>query len=62
MKTLKRTLEDALKLTEAELHVVSDVYDENFDNKIFDRLCKIHRYLEKAIKIAEGKKKKNAKN
>lgn len=61
MKNLKRALEDALSLTEVELHLVCDNYEENFDEKTFDRLRKIHRYLEKSIKLAEGKKK-NVKN
>lgn len=61
MKNLKRALEDALFSTEVELHLVCDNYEENFDEKTFDRLRKIHRYLEKSIKLAEGKKK-NVKN
>ena len=44
-------------------HIVCDCeyHDAEFDEKTFDRLRKIHRYLEKSIKIAEGKKK-NVKN
>lgn len=59
----QRALEDALKVVESELHIVCDCeyYDAEFDEKTFDRLRKIHRYLEKSIKIAEGKKK-NVKN
>lgn len=59
----QRILEDALKVVESELHIVCDCeyYDAEFDEKTFDRLRKIHRYLEKSIKLAEGKKK-NVKN
>ena len=59
----QRALEDALKVIESELHIVCDCeyYDAEFDEKTFDRLRKIHRYLEKSIKIAEGKKR-NVKN
>lgn len=59
----QRALEDALKVVESELHIVCDCeyYDAEFDEKTYDRLRKIHRYLEKSIKIAEGKKK-NVKN
>lgn len=59
----KRALEDALKVVESELHNVCDCEysDVEFDEKTFDRLRKIHRHLEKSIKIAEGKKK-NVKN
>ncbi len=55
----QQALEDALRAVESELHIVCDkAYgDDNFDEKSFDRLRKIHRYLEKSIKIAEGKKK-----
>lgn len=61
--TVHVTLEDAMKVVESELHIVCDCeyYDAEFDEKTFDRLRKIHRYLEKSIKIAEGKKK-NVKN
>ena len=59
----QKILEDAMEVVELELHVVCDCeyYDAEFDEKTFDRLRKIHRYLEKSIKIAEGKKK-NVKN
>lgn len=59
----QRALEDALKVVESELHNVCDCEysDAEFDEKTFDRLRKIHRYLEKSIKIAEGKKR-NVKN
>lgn len=61
--TVRKALEDALKVVESELHIVCDCeyYDAEFDEKTFDRLRKIHRYLEKSIKIAEGKKR-NVKN
>lgn len=60
---LQRALEDALEVVESELRVVCDCEysDAEFDEKTFDRLRKIHRYLEKSIKFAEGKKK-NVKN
>ena len=59
----QRVLEDALKVVESELHIVCDCEysDAEFDEKTYNRLRKIHRYLEKSIKIAEGKKK-NVKN
>lgn len=59
----QKILEDAMEVVESELHIVCDCeyYDAEFDEKTFDRLRKIHRYLEKSIKIAEGKKK-NVKN
>lgn len=59
----QRALEDALKVVESELHIVCDCEysDAEFDEKTFDRLRKIHRYLEKSIKLAEGKKR-NVKN
>ena len=59
----QRALEDALKVVESELHIVCDCEysDAEFDEKTFDRLRKIHRYLEKSIKLAEGKRK-NVKN
>lgn len=59
----QRALEDALKVVELELHNVCDCEysDAKFDEKTFDRLRKIHRYLEKSIKIAKGKKR-NVKN
>ena len=59
----QRALEDALKVVESELHIVCncEYYDEEVDEKTFDRLRKIHRHLEKSIKSAEGKKK-NVKN
>ena len=52
-----------MEIVESELHIVCDCeyYDAEFDEKTFDRLRKIHQYLEKSIKIAEGKKK-NVKN
>ena len=61
--TTQKILEDAMEVVESELHIVCDCeyYDAEFDEKTFDRLRKIHRYLEKSIKIAEGKKK-NVKN
>lgn len=58
---IEKALKEVLSLTETELHMVCNVYDEDFDEKTFDRLRKIHRYLEKSIKIAEGKKR-NVKN
>lgn len=60
---MQKILEDAMEIVESELHIVCDCeyYDAEFDEKTFDRLHKIHRYLEKSIKIAEGKKK-NVKN
>lgn len=60
---LQRALEDALEAVESELRVVCDCEysDAEFDEKTFDRLRKIHRYLEKSIKLAEGKKR-NVKN
>ena len=60
---VQRALEDALKVVESELRIVCDCEysDAEFDEKTFDRLRKIHRYLEKSIKIAEGKKR-NVKN
>ena len=60
---MQKILEDAMNVVESELHIVCDCeyYDAEFDEKTFDRLRKIHRYLEKSIKIAEGKKK-NVKN
>lgn len=59
----QRILEDALKVVESELHIVCDCEysDAEFDEKTFNRLCKIHRYLERSIKLAEGKKR-NVKN
>lgn len=59
----QRVLEDALKVVESELHNVCDCEysDAEFYEKTFDRLRKIHRYLEKSIKLAEGKKR-NVKN
>lgn len=59
----QRALEDALKVVESELHIVCDCEysDAKFDEKTFDRLRKIHRHLEKSIKLAEGKKR-NVKN
>ena len=59
----QRVLEDALKVIESELRIVCDCEysDAEFDEKTFDRLRKIHRYLEKSIKLAEGKKR-NVKN
>lgn len=59
----QRVLEDALKVVESELRIVCDCEysDAEFDEKTFDRLRKIHRYLEKSIKLAEGKKR-NVKN
>lgn len=60
---VQRALEDALKVVESELHNICDCEysDTEFDEKTFDRLRKIHRYLEKSIKISEGKKR-NVKN
>ena len=58
---VEKALKEILSLTETELRIVCNVYDEDFDEKTFDRLRKIHRYLEKSIKIAEGKKR-NVKN
>lgn len=60
---VQRVLEDALKIVESELRIVCDCeyYDAEFDEKTFDRLRKIHRYLEKSIKLAEGKRR-NVKN
>ena len=60
---MQKILEDAMKVVESELHIVCDCeyYDAEFDEKTFDRLRKIHRYLEKSIKLAEGKKR-NVKN
>lgn len=59
----QRVLEDALKVVESELHIVCDCEysDAEFDEKTYNRLRKIHRYLEKSIKIAKGKKR-NVKN
>lgn len=59
----QKILEDAMEVVESELHIVCDCeyYDAEFDEKTFDRLRKIHRYLEKSIKLAEGKKR-NVKN
>ncbi len=59
----QRVIEDALKVVESELHIVCDCEysDAEFDEKTYNRLRKIHRYLEKSIKIAEGKKR-NVKN
>lgn len=59
----QRVLEDALKVVESELHIVCDCEysDAEFDEKTYNRLRKIYRYLEKSIKIAEGKKR-NVKN
>lgn len=61
--TVRRALEDAMKVAELELRIVCDCEysDAEFDEKTFDRLRKIHRYLEKSIKLAEGKKR-NVKN
>ena len=61
--TVRKALEYAMEIVELELHIVCDCEypDAEFDEKTFDRLRKIHRYLEKSIKIAEGKKK-NVKN
>lgn len=60
---MQKILEDAMKVAELELRIVCDCEysDAEFDEKTFDRLRKIHRYLEKSIKLAEGKKK-NVKN
>lgn len=60
---MQRILEDAMKVVESELHIVCDCEysDAEFDEKTFDRLRKIHRYLEKSIKLAKGKKR-NVKN
>lgn len=59
----QKILEDAMKVVELELHIICDCEysDAEFDEKTFDRLRKIHRYLEKSIKLAEGKKR-NVKN
>ena len=61
--TVRKALECAMEIVESELHIVCDCeqYDAEFDEKTFDRLRKIHRYLEKSIKLAEGKKR-NVKN
>lgn len=61
--TVRKALEYAMKVVESELHIVCDCeyYDAEFDEKTFNRLRKIYQYLEKSIKIAEGKKK-NVKN
>lgn len=60
---MQKILEDAMKVAELELRIVCDCEysDAEFDEKTFDRLRKIHRYLEKSIKLAEGKKR-NVKN
>ena len=60
---VQETLKNAIEIVESELHIVCECcyIDDNFDEKTFDRLRKIHRYLEKSIKLAEGKKTKNAK-
>lgn len=60
---VQRALEDAMKTVESELRVVCDCEysDAEFDEKTYDRLRKIYRYLEKSIKISEGKRK-NVKN
>lgn len=60
---MQKILEDAMKVVELELRIVCDCEysDAEFDEKTFDRLRKIHRYLEKSIKLAEGKKR-NVKN
>ena len=59
----QKILEDAMEVVELELRIVCDFeYSATeFDEKTFDRLRKIHRYLEKSIKLAEGKKR-NVKN
>ena len=59
----QKILENAIKVVESELHIVCDCEysDAEFDEKTFNRLRKIHRYLEKSIKLAEGKKR-NVKN
>lgn len=61
--TVRKALEYAMEIVESELHIVCDCeyYDAEFDEKTFDRLRKIHRYLEKSIKLAE-EKKRNVKN
>lgn len=60
---MQKILEDAMEVVELELRIVCDCEysDAEFDEKTFDRLRKIHRYLEKSIKLAEGKKR-NVKN
>ena len=61
--TVRKALEYAMEIVESELHIVCDCEysDAKFDEKTFDRLRKIHRHLEKSIKLAEGKRK-NVKN
>ena len=45
---MQKILEDAMKVAELELRIVCDCEycDAEFDEKTFDRLRKIHRYLQ----------------